>query len=58
MDLTSSVEMIFTIFNSIYDFLKNNGFTIGTVTFSFASLFWSILAVSLVVWVIRKVIYE
>ena len=47
MDITNGVTGFFTIFRILYDWMVANTFIIGGIEFSYISLMWSIIALSL-----------
>lgn len=47
MDITSGVTGFFQIFSILYTWMCNNTFIIGGIEFSYITLMWSIIAISM-----------
>ena len=49
MDITSGITGFFSVFAMVYDYMVNRTFIIGGIQFSYASLMWSIVALTIFV---------
>lgn len=56
INLNSGITNFFSIFNTIYQWLSDLEFTIGTITFSFIDLMISIIFVDIVIWALFRVL--
>ena len=47
MDITSGILNFFSIFTTLYDWMVNNTFIIAGIEFSYISLMWSVIVVTM-----------